>query len=270
MTRGVSISYSGDEMAWLEANHMMIISDYHRAFCAEFGRSDVTAVHLHGLRKRKGWCVGRAAGRFVGRYLRYSDAEITWLRNNCTLPAQEYHRAFCDAFDRHDISAQNLNALRKREGWKTGRTGHFVKGAVAHNKGQKMPFNANSARTQFKKGMLPPNFRGPGHETISEGYVMIVVDEPNPWTGTSTWRVHKHRRLWEQANGPVPAGHVLKSRDGNKLNTDPSNWEAVPRALLPRLNGKSGRGYDTAPAELQPTIMAIAKLEHCIRERGKA
>lgn len=68
----------------------------------------------------------------------------------------------------------------------------------------------------------------------------------------------------------MPDGHVLKCLDGNKLNTEPSNWEAVPRGLLPRLNSRFGRNYDTAPAELQPTIMAIAKLEHGIRGRSKS
>ena len=52
------------------------------------------------------------------------------------------------------------------------------------------------------------------------------------------------------ADGPVPDGHRLKCLDGDKTNCDPSNWEAVPMALAPRLNGRFGRGYDTAPAEL--------------------
>lgn len=65
---------------------------------------------------------------------------------------------------------------------------------------------------------------------------------------------------------------VLKCLDGDKLNCAPSNWIAVPQGMLPRLNGNSGRDYDKAPAELKPTILAIAKLEHKAREarKGKA
>lgn len=63
----------------------------------------------------------------------------------------------------------------------------------------------------------------------------------------------------------MPDGYVLKCL-GDKLDTDPSNWELVPQGLLPRLNGKSGRAYDHAPAELKPTIMAVAKLEHRARQ----
>ena len=40
-------------------------------------------------------------------------------------------------------------------------------------------------------------------------------------------------------------------------------------ALAPRLNGRFGRGYDTAPPELKPTILAIAKLEHAARIKRK-
>jgi hypothetical protein len=63
----------------------------------------------------------------------------------------------------------------------------------------------------------------------------------------------------------VPEGCALKCLDGNKRNTDPANWEAVPRELLPRLNGRFGRGYDAAPAEIKPVIMATAKLEYAAR-----
>jgi hypothetical protein len=257
-----AILYSADEMRWLRANRMMIISDYHRAFVAEFGRDDVSAANLHALRKRMRWLVGREPGRFKGRHLKYTEAEIAWLRDHSTMEINTWCAAFREAFGRDDITPAKLHSMRKRMGWKTGRTGQFGPGHVPWTKGRKLPYNAGSARTQFKKGQLPHNYRGPGHESVDdEGYVWIIIDERNPWTGAATRRIHKHRWLWEQANGPVPDGYVLKCL-GERSNTDPSNWELVPIGLLPRLNGKSGRDYDHAPAELRPTIMAVAKLEH--------
>lgn len=269
------IAYSSAEMAWLEANRMMVISDYHRAFVAEFGRQDVTSAQLHGLRKRKGWKVGRDGARYKGRRRNYREEEIAWLRDNRTLPVDECCRQFSDRFQRSDVTREMLHSLRKREGFKTGRTGQFEKGHEPANKGQKCPpgrggRSINARKTQFRKGQMPHNHCGPGHESIGDdGYVWIVTDATNPWTGASTWRVHKHRWLWEQANGPVPDGYALKCLDGDCRNTDPSNWEPVPRAMLPRLNGRFGRGYDQAPAELKPTIMAVTKLEHRMRERAK-
>jgi hypothetical protein len=272
--RRSAIEYSAEEMAWLEANRMMVISDYHRAFCHLFGRRDVTAAHLHGLRKRKGWKVGRAPGRFAGRHLRYSADEIAWLRDNSTMEINAWCHAFRAAFQRDDVTPAKLHSLRKRMGWKTGRTGRFEKGHVSANKGMRCPDGVggrhpNARKTQFKKGALPHNFHGPGHESLGDdGYLWIVTDQPNPWTGASTWRVHKHRWLWEKKHGPVPEGMALKCLDGNRLNTDPSNWEPVPRGMLPRLNGRFGRDYDSAPAELQPIIMAVAKLEHSARSKS--
>lgn len=269
------IEYSAAEMRWLEANRMMVISDYHRDFVATFHRHDITAAHLHSLRKRKGWRVGRDPGRYKGRRQKYSDAEITWLRDNCTMEINEWCAAFRSAFQRDDITPAKLHSLRKREGWKTGRNGRFAKEHVPANKGERCPDGVggrhpNARKTQFKKNQMPHNFEGAGHESIDDdGYVWIVTDQQNPWTGASTWRVHKHRWLWERKNGPVPDGMVLKCIDGNRSNSDPLNWEAIPQGLLPRLNGKSGRNYDRAPDELKPAIMAVAKLEHASRNRRR-
>src|SRR5882724_9663795 len=125
--RGRPIAYAAAEMAWLEANRMMVISDYHRAFGAEFGRPEILALHLHGLRKRKGWKTGREGGRYKGRHRRFSAEEMSWLEANHALPIADYHRAFVAEFSRDDVRPQNLHALRKRMGWKTGRTGQFEK-----------------------------------------------------------------------------------------------------------------------------------------------
>lgn len=270
MTRRPRISYGPAEMQWLADNRTMIISDYHRAFCATFSRPDVTAAHLHGLRKRLGWKVGRAPGRFIGRRRRYSSAEIEWLRDNCTMVISDYHRAFCATFSRNDVSVAQVRAIRKNEGWKTGRNGYFNKGRPPPNKGKKMPFNEKCARTQFKKGsrtgVAAKIYKPIGSERVHEsGYRERKIHDGLPMQ--SRWKF-VHRIEWEKANGPVPDGMVLKCK-GDKLKTDPENWEMIPRGVLPRLNGKSGRGYDDAPAELKAVIMGVAKLEHCIREKSK-
>lgn len=271
--KGQRISYSAEEMQWLEANRRMVISDYARAFNDAFGRA-VEAGNLHGLRKRKGWKVGRAHGRTAGRRRRFNEAEIIWLRTNCTLEIGIYHAAFCKEFGREDVSADNLKALRTREGWKTGRTGRFEKGVTPANKGKPCPpgtggRHPNARRTQFKKGGLPHNTKYLGHERINkDGYVEISVAEKNPHTGYERRYVHKHVHLWVQQNGPVPTGHCLKSKDGNKLNTDPSNWELISRATLAALNQRHNPlDFNTAPAELKPAILAIAKLKVASRKK---
>jgi hypothetical protein len=76
----------------------------------------------------------------------------------------------------------------------------------------------------------------------------------------------KHRHLWEQANGPIPADHVLKCLSNDKSNSDPSNWTLVPKAVMPRLAGRHGINYDEAPDELKPVLMQTALTEHAARE----
>jgi hypothetical protein len=268
--RRARITYSTKEMRWLEENRMMVISDYHRAFVAAFGRTDVAAINLHGLRKRQGWKVGPTKGRLTGRHWKFTAEEIAWLRASCAMDIGKYHAAFSAKFSRTDISAANLHGLRKRKGWKTGRTGRFDKGSVPWSKGKKIGNNPGSARTQFRKGEQPHNTKYTGHERLaSHGYIEVSIAETNPHTGFERRYVLKHRWLWEQMHGPIPEDMVLKCK-GDQLDTDPSNWDLVPRALLPRLNGRFGRGYDEAPADLKPTIMAVAKLEHSIRQKARA
>ncbi|MCF6368316.1 HNH endonuclease signature motif containing protein [Rhizobium halophilum] len=271
--RRARIIYSDAEMTWLEQNREMIISDYHSAFQKKFRRPDVLLAHLHGLRKRKGWKVGREAGRYKGRRRLFSEAEIQWLRENCTLPTDQYAKQFNETFGRTDMTEAKLHSMRKREGWRTGRSGRFEKGRPSPNKGKRCPpgtggRHPNARKTQFKKGQVPHNAAGPGHEWLDQqsGYIVMLVDEPNPWKPDQKTRpVHKHRWLWEKANGPVPEGQVLKCLDGDKANCDPSNWQPVPREILPHLNGRFGMGYDQAEPEVKPTIMAVARLKHAAR-----
>lgn len=207
-----------------------------------------------------------------GHWIDWLPEELAWIEARKDWPRSDLHRAFCSYWQRDDVSKAALTALCKRKGWRTGRTGCFEKGMVPANKGKKMPFDPNSAATRFRPGHLPANYRGPGHESVRrDGYIWLIVAETNPYTGAATRPVQKHRWLWEKVNGPIPDGHVLKCLDGDRLNTDPANWEAIPRALMPRLAGRWRMPYDDAPAELKPTLLVIAKVEHAARElRGKA
>ena len=205
-----------------------------------------------------------------GRAIPYLPRELAWIEKRRVLPRRTAHILFCRAFGRFDVSLDNFKSLCTRKGWATGRTGCFPKGFIPHNLGKTMPYNANSARTQFKKGGLSHNTHYLGHERVSkDGYREISVAETNPHTGYERRYVLKHRHLWEQLHGPVPAGHVLKCLDGNRLNTDPSNWKPIPRSLLPFLNGHRGPHYDQAAPEVKPVILTLAKLRHARTEKAK-
>ena len=214
-----------------------------------------------------------------GVHIHYSAAELEWLEENRTMPIQEYWAAWCDKFGRTDVSAGNLHALRKRKGWRTGRTGHFTKGQEAHNKGRKCGAgkggrHPNAIATQFKpgvrQGIAVALYKPVGTERVTDdGYIERKVNDGLPLN--TRWRA-VHLINWEAVNGPLPAGHCLKCLDGNKGNTDPANWECISRALLPRLNGgrmKTKLAYDDASPEVRPAILAIAKLDNQARQARK-
>jgi hypothetical protein len=205
-----------------------------------------------------------------GTSIRYSEEELAYIKQNCSMPRKEAHRNFCEEFKRTDVSPDNFKALCKRKGWKTGRTGKFQKGNVPANTGKKMLFNANSARTQFKKGHTPHNTNYSGHERLTkkDGYIEISIDEVNPHTGFERRYVFKHRYLWEKQHGKLPDGMCLKCLDGNRQNTDPANWEAIPRGALPFLNGHRGYNYDDMPPELRPSVLALAKVKYAKSKAG--
>ena len=215
-----------------------------------------------------------------GRRIIYSNAEMAWLEANKAMVISDYHVSFVAVFGRHDVSLNNLHALRKRKRWRTGRTGCFVKGQAAHNLGKKYApgeggRHPNAMKTQFKKGnrsgIAIEVWKPIGTERVTiDGYIERKVNDDMPLHGR--WK-QVHRINWEAVNGPIPKGYSLKCLDGDKANTDPSNWEALHRGVTVRMNGgrfRSTLAYDNAPEELKPLVMASAKLKHALNERRKA
>lgn len=235
----------------------------------------MTEDNIRQLCKRKGWSAGPdGRSRNKGKSRVFSQDEMAWLRANAALPIKDTGAAFRAAFPGRDITDAQVTAFRKNHGLRTGRTGRFVKGEKrADNPARKGHAPAGCEKGWFKKGGEPANRKPMGHERLGkDGYIEIKVDMPNPWTGHSTRYIHKHRWLWENANGPVPEGYALKCLDGDRTNCDPSNWEAVKRGVLSRLNGgphKKRMAYDAAPDELKPTVMAIAKVQQAVHELRK-
>lgn len=213
-----------------------------------------------------------------GHWIRYSSGEISWIEANAELPASDLHAEFCTTFARHDVTLVNLVALRKRRGWRTGRTGRFSKGHESWNTGRKGSCAPGSEKGWFTKGerrgRAARMYKPIGTERFSrDGYLERKVHDGLPLQ--SRW-CSVHRIEWEAVNGPLPKGMALKCLDGDKANTSPTNWECIPRALLPQLAGGNGRGqpilaYDDAPPELKPGVLALAKLKHAVnRKRSSA
>ena len=207
----------------------------------------------------------------------YLPQELAWIEARKEMPRPELHEMFCAYWQRDDVSYGAFISLCKRKGWKTGRTGRLEKGQVPWNKGKRMPdvVREKCAGTMFRAGNRSGKalqlHRPIGTERMNDGYRERKVHDGLPMH--SRWRA-VHLIEWEAVHGLVPEGDVLKCLDGDRLNTDPSNWEPIPRALLPRLAGVRGRGrrliaYDDASPEVKPALLAVAKLEHAVRQARK-
>ena len=61
------------------------------------------------------------------RRIPYSEAELSWLSNNRTLPRAEMREKFVKKFNREDVSQENLEGLCLRKDWTTGRCKKGIK-----------------------------------------------------------------------------------------------------------------------------------------------
>lgn len=189
---------------------------------------------------------------------KFSEKELKWLKANCTLPIAEYTEQFNKLFG-DDKTKDQLHSFRKRNGWRTGRTGFYQKGEKPWNTGSKGVCKGSS--TSFKKGQRPHNYMPVGTEAwTSDGYLRVKVsDKPVKWR-------YKGRMVWEEVNGPIPSGMSLIFIDGDHANCELSNLELVTRAELLRLNQN---GYHKTPNELKPAVKSLSKLEVKVFSRSK-
>lgn len=167
--------------------------------------------------------------------------------------------------------------LRKDEAWLNGPEGgrtdgqrglgtRFQAGQAGWNKGLKLGSDWGKA-TQFRPGQKPANYLPVGSLRVaSSGYLQIKLHDtgypPRDW-------VMCHRHVWEQAHGPVPAGHVVVFRDGRKRHvvaeiTD-DVLECISREESMRRNSMHAFGPEVASL-----IQLRGALSRVINRRAKA
>jgi hypothetical protein len=132
--------------------------------------------------------------------------------------------------------------------------------------------------TQFKKGQMhgqaQRNWKPIGSERISkdgylerkvsdEDYSHLPADEANR-KRQRRW-VAVHRLVWEEANGPIPAGHKLAFRNGNKRDIQLDNLECVSDAEWMRRNT-----VHNLPKPVARAVQLLGALNRQIRKRTHA
>jgi mRNA-degrading endonuclease RelE of RelBE toxin-antitoxin system len=142
---------------------------------------------------------------------------------------------------------------------KAGTAFRFNKGQEAFNKGKKMSDDLYKKikHTFFQKGLEPHNTKYNGHTRITkDGYQEIRIKKG------------KYRLLhivnWENINGPLPKGYCLSCIDGDRTNTDASNWQLISRADNMKLNT-----IHRYPKEVKELIKLTSKIKRKIQNYEK-
>lgn len=135
----------------------------------------------------------------------------------------------------------------------------FQKGHASWNKGKRYQPGGRSAETRFKPGNKPHTWRPIGHERWTTGYLQRKVTD----TGYSpSDYVEVHRLLWIEHNGPIPDGHALVFRNGNRRDIRIENLELVTRQELMRRNSVHTRMPPELARLVQLRGALIRKINH--------
>ncbi|SDO71281.1 HNH endonuclease [Halomonas shengliensis] len=167
-------------------------------------------------------------------------------------------------FGRSEASIKNQAiklGVRKSEAHKARHSAAFKPGQRPWNKGMK-GIDIGGKHTRFQKRQKPHSYAPVGSERVnSDGYLQRkVTDIGYP---PRDWRM-VHHLVWEAHTGqPVPPGHALVFRDGDKANTAIDNLELVSRSDLMRRNT-----YLRFPAELRQVVQLKGALNRMINNRS--
>jgi hypothetical protein len=160
------------------------------------------------------------------------------------------------------------DACRLRRGDNIGAAHRFPPGHVPANKGLRRPGWApgRMAETQFKKGQRSRNYLPVGTvRADSDGYLRKkIADHGLGGFGNQKVWEFVHIRVWTDAHGPVPDGHVVIFKDRNKGNVKLENLKLLTRAELMRRNT-----IHNLPVELRDTIMLAGRLKRIIRRKTR-
>lgn len=194
------------------------------------------------------------------RWTAEEDAQL------CALYRTQSAGAIAERMARSRASVKNRIhklGLRKPQGHTN--TGCFKPGQRAWNKGMK-GLQIGGVATRFQPGQRggrAAELHQPiGAERISkDGYLQRKTNDDMPFH--KRWRF-VHVILWEQAHGPVPAGHTIAFINGDRADLRLENLECIHRRELMRRNTVHNH-----PPELRQVIRLKGAISKRIATRLK-
>lgn len=159
-------------------------------------------------------------------------------------------------------------ACRLRRGDKIGAAFRFLPGHVPANKGTRRPGYApgRMRETQFRKGGRSANYLPIGTQRVdSDGYLREKIADGLGGFGNRNVWAFVHRQVWEAAHGPIPEGHRIWWKDGDRMNCALDNLE-----ILSGAEHMARTTIHNLPPALKGAITAAAALKKAIRRKSRA
>ncbi len=197
----------------------------------------------------------------------WTSTQDSWLRE---LYPNTPNRAIATLMGRTYPSIKNratiLGLQKSPDYMETEKPGCFQKGQRSWNTGIKFNSGGRSVETQFQSGHQPANHQPVGTEILDTyGYRKRKVRDDAPKGRTyQNWKF-VHVIVWEQHNGPLPKGHLVRFRDGDIENVDPCNLVALSRGENAVINRWMAMG--ALPEGGMDALITMAKLKMVARKR---
>ena len=222
------MKYTQEQLDFLEQGYKkMKVTELVKAFNEEFGTS-CGFKQIRSTLSNHGFRAGRRPGyRGGGWNTVFSVEELAFLEVNAHLKMEDLVQLFNKRFEA-DRSYDSIQTKVRKMGL------------------VKYPQRRRKVSDEFSY-----------HEN---GYLMVKAKD-----GGRNYR-YKHVVVWEEANGPVPKGHVIRFLDGNQQNCSLENLELFTRAESSHLNMMR---FNDAPDELRETIILTARLKAKMSRRRK-
>lgn len=167
-------------------------------------------------------------------YPDFKTSEIARILGRATVTV--YHRAHLFGMKKSAAYMASPAACLLRRDNTVGIAGRFPKGNVPANKGLRRPgWSVGRGRmqaTQFKKGQRSHNWLPIGTVKMdSYGYLRrkIAATGLGGFGNSAVWEF-VHRRVWEDAHGPIAEGHRIWWKDKNHENCALENLELLSDA----------------------------------------
>lgn len=212
-------------------------------------------------------------GRYQLPQRRWTAAEDATMR---ALFASTHNQVLADLLGRTEpaiVGRAVKLKLRKTPEYLANNPTRFKPGIVPWNTGKKgWQAGGRSAETRFKAGEMhgaaQHNYKPIGSLRISaDGHLERKVTDNHP-VGARRW-VGVHRLVWEAAHGPIPRGHVVRFKDGQRTTNEADITLDRLECITQRENMRRNSNWTKYPVEVARLVQLKGAINRQINRMTK-